>query len=356
MNFYSFSEDRSSDLEELTKLIGPGQINVHLPKQVEDEFWRNRESKIHSAVADFNRPKPAPGIPNHMRDMETAKQYKAALEAADAAQRKLVGNVLGLAALEDLEVDHQIRALFAVSVRHDDCENALSRAIVRMHKGNPPGKPSNIGDRYNWETLLSSLPSEDLHVVTKDGDFTTPLQPVGKQPRPMPFLVKEWAVKAPGCNLYVYSSIQSLLSYYKNLANQPAEIQVQQEPAPEDAAEAPVDNPIADGADNVVDPQAELAKQQAIEQLVTSESFQRTHRAIAKLSKIVPLITVQEANRLFDAAIDNRQISWIITDPDVRSFYVAVLNQHFVNADGGLVDAMIDLLGLEADESGEDEP
>ncbi|CAD0363729.1 hypothetical protein CFBP498_49310 (plasmid) [Xanthomonas hortorum pv. vitians] len=353
LNFYSFSEDKSSHLENLTKLVGPDQIIVHLPKQVEDEFWRNRESKIYTVVTEFNKAKPAASIPNHMREMDTAIQYKAALDTAAAAQKKLVGNVLGLAALEDLEVDHRIRALFAASVKHDDCEMALSRAITRMHKGNPPGKPGNIGDRYNWETLLSTLPNEDLHVVTNDGDFTTPLQPIGKQPRPMPFLVKEWAAKAPGRNLYVYSSIQSLLSYYKNLVDQPEEVQSQVGLVPNQVAQPAEQNPVAEEVAPVVDPQVELAKQVAIEKLVTSESFQKTHQAITDLTAHIPLITVEDANKLFEAATANNQISRIINDQDVRTFYVTVLNKHFLDADSDLVNVMIELLGLEANEDPE---
>ncbi|MBH1529020.1 PIN domain-containing protein [Stenotrophomonas sp. NRRL B-14846] len=355
LNFYSFTEDTSSDLEALTKLLSPEQINVHLPKQVEDEFWRNRESKIHTAVTEFNGAKPPPGIPNHMRDTETAKQYKEALEAAANARKKLAAHVLGLAVLEELEIDNRVQALFSSAVRHEDCEVALSRAITRMHKGNPPGKPGNIGDRYNWETLLASVPNADLHIVTNDMDFTTPLGAVGKTYRPMPFLVKEWQAKAPGRNVYVYTTIQALLSYYQKLVDQPVEVPAQEVAAPEEVA-APTPTAASEEDDApAVDPELEEAKAQAIQQLVQSDSFLATHKAIAKLSKVIPLITVQDAEELFNAAIDNQQIRWIISDSDVRSFYVTILNMHFVDADSDLVDLMIDLLGLQTDEQSDDE-
>jgi len=353
LNFYSFTEDRSSDLEALTELLSPDQINVHLPKQVEDEFWRNRESKIHTAVSEFSSAKLPPGIPNHMRETDTAKQYKEAIDAADNARKKLAAHVIGLAVLEDLEIDTRVRALFSAAVKHDDCEDALTRAITRMHKGNPPGKPGNVGDRYNWETLLANLPNEDLHIVTNDGDFTTPLGAAAKAQRPMAFLVNEWATKTTGRSLYVYSSIRALLSYYEKLAAQP-QAQAQVEPVHEAAVEPPVAHPVAGEEAPAVDPEVELIKQQTIQQLVNSESFQQTHRAVAKLSQLIPTITVDDADRLFNAATTNQQIGWIISDPDVRSFYVAVLNMHFVDADSDLVDLMIEMLGLEADEEQEE--
>ncbi|WP_422509185.1 PIN domain-containing protein [Stenotrophomonas sp. GZD-301] len=355
LNFYSFTEDTSSDLETLTKLLSPEQINVHLPKQVEDEFWRNRESKIHTAVAEFNGAKPPPGIPNHMRGTDTAKQYKEALDVAASARKKLAAHVLGLAVLEELEIDNRVQALFSTAVRHNDCEASLCRAITRMHKGNPPGKPGNIGDRYNWEILLASVPDADLHIVTNDMDFTTLLGAVGKAYPPMPFLVKEWRAKAPGRNLYVYSTIQALLSYYEKLVDQPVEVPVQVQAALEEVAAAAPAVPAAEDDALAVDPELEEAKVKAINQLVHSDSFYTTHKAIAKLGKLIPLITVQDAEELFNAATDNQQISWIITDPDVRSFYVTILNMHFVDAESGLVDLMIDLLGLQADEEIDDE-
>jgi hypothetical protein len=376
LNFYSFPDDKSSVLQVLIDLMGPDEINVHLPKQVEDEFWRNRESKIHAAVLEFKNATLPTAVPNHMRGADTAKQYKDAIDAAASARKKLIANVVGLAVLEQLEIDVQVRAVFAAAIKHDDSDETLARAVARMHKGNPPGKPGNVGDRYNWETLLHVAPTEDLHVVTKDGDFTTMLGSVGKTPRTMSFLAKEWAVKAPGRSVYVYTSIQELLSYYEKLAAQPEEAQalpedehaepeevqpqdleeqVPLDPAPEAVALPPVQLPGAQQPPPVLDPAIDLAKQQAIAQLVNSESFQLTHRAIAKLSKVIPSITVEDADKLFAAATENQQIRWIISDSDVRSFYLEVLNMHFIDADSDLVDEMIDLLGLKADEEMEDE-
>lgn len=374
LNFYSFPDDKSSVLQVLIDLISPDQINVHLPKQVEDEFWRNRESKIHAAVLEFKNATLPSAVPNHMRGADTAKQYKEAIDAAASARKKLIANVVGLAVLEQLEIDVQVQAVFAAAIKHDDSDATLARAVARMHKGNPPGKPGNVGDRYNWETLLAVAPNEDLHIVTKDGDFTTMLGAVGKTPRTMAFLAKEWAAKAPGRSVYVYTSIQELLSYYEKLAAQPEEApalpenehaeseeeqpqvdQAQLDPVPDAVMLPPVKLPGAQQPPPVLDPAIVLAKEQAIDQLVNSESFHRTHQAIAKLSKVIPSITVGDAEKLFAAATENQQVRWIISDSDVRSFYLEVLNMHFIDADSDLVDQMIDLLGLKADEELEDE-
>jgi hypothetical protein len=51
----------------------------------------------------------------------------------------------------------------------------LNAAYHRMSLNNPPGKKGSLGDRLNWEQLLSRMPNQaDLHIVSKDGDFASP--------------------------------------------------------------------------------------------------------------------------------------------------------------------------------------
>lgn len=346
LNFYSFPEDKSSVLEALLNVLGPGKINLHLPKQVEDEFWRNRETKIHAAVVEFRNANLPTAVPNHMRGAETAAHYKDAIDAAESARKKLVAHVLGLAVLGKLEIDTQVTKVFARAVRYPDADPVLAKAVSRMHKGNPPGKVGNIGDRYNWEMLLEQAPKEDLYIITKDGDFTSVLGALDKNPRPMAFLAKEWAEKAPGRNLYVYSSIQALLSHYEKLAAQPQE----SSPPVEISVPAPVPEvlpqPPVTPAPNAADLMAQQAKQEAISALVSSQSFAQTHQAIATLSSLMNWVNVEDANKLFEAALENVQVKWILTDSDVNGFYLDLLNKHSVHAEDQLVNLMIEELGL----------
>ncbi len=356
LNFYSFPEDKSAVLDELIYFLGVEMINLHLPKQVEDEFWRNRESKIHAAVMEFKNASLPTAVPNHMRGTETAKQYHEAIQSADSSRKKLIANVLGLAVLQKLEIDIQIGGVFSGSIRHADCQETLTRAVARMHKGNPPGKPGNIGDRYNWEMLLSKAPDQDLYIVTKDGDFTSSLGSLEKTIRPMGFLAQEWSIKAAGKSIYIYSSIQALLDHYKMLAAQPendpphVEVVAPDAPAIPAVPIAPPAPPPAQGGNGAFNNAMDAAKSEAIEALIRSESFHQTHLAVASLAQMADQLTVADAEKLFQGALDNQQINWIISDTDVNSFFVKLLNDHFVAAEGGLVDAMIDLLGLKADD------
>lgn len=355
LNFYSFPDDSSTALDELLEHMGPDKINVHLPKQVEDEFERNRESKLQAAVGDFRNAKMPTAIPNHMRGTETAKQYAEALKNAEHAKKSLIANVIGLAFQRELEVDIQIEKVFSASIRHGDCDASLAGAMARMHKGNPPGKPGNVGDRYNWEILLAKVPDQDLFIVTKDGDFTSLLGSLDKSMRPMSFLAREWAAKTNGRSVYIHPSIRSIVDHFKKLEAQPEDVV-----PPVGDVVAPVPLPVeAPNPPNQAQPPqlaeedpAQEAKNKAIEKLCSSESFAQTHRAVERLLTMRSLLTTEDAEALFNAALENQQIKWIISDTDVNSFFVKVLNDHFAEAEAGIVESMIDLLGLDqAEES-----
>jgi hypothetical protein len=152
--------------------------------------------------------------------------------------------------------------------------------------------------------------------------------------------------------LYVHTSIQALLSHYEKLAAQPQEPQV----PVETAVPAPVPVPgvvpqlSVTPVPNAADLMVQQAKQEAISALVKSESFAQTHQAIATLSSLMNWINVAEANKLFEAALENHQIKWILTDSDVNGFYLDLLNKHSLHAEDELVNLMIEELGLLTDD------
>ncbi|PCC97334.1 PIN domain-containing protein [Halopseudomonas pelagia] len=162
LNFYSFSDDKLEILDELIVLTAPGQIILHLPKQVENELKRNRESKLQVALSDFKKAQLPTGVPHHMRGSEAARQYDEAVKSAEQAKRLLIANAIALALSDELEVDQKLSRLFEKATRYPEDDELYQKALVRMNKGNPPGKAQSIGDRYIWETLLAQVPNGDL--------------------------------------------------------------------------------------------------------------------------------------------------------------------------------------------------
>lgn len=373
LNFYSFSDDQLSIIDSLIEHIDNGGITLHLPKQVENEFERNRESKLRTAVIDFKNLQLPTAIPNVMRGTEAATQYEEALEKAKTAKKTLIANITGLAHERELNVDKKIVSLFSKATRHDEDDECYQRAILRTRKGNPPGKPDGLGDRYNWEILLKHLPEDDLYIVSKDSDYASPLGDIDKKVvRPMAFLANEWAQKKDGASLYIHTTIKGVVDHFQKLLEQPVAQNVQLEiiaaaneppaQAPEahaaeqenNAEQAPDNANQGEAVDLAAIEAANIAKKDAaVHDLCLSGSFSSTHEHVATLASMRGYITKDEAETLLHAALDNTQIRWIIDDKDVYDFFVGILTDHLLDIDGGLADAMIDLLGLNGPEEAE---
>ncbi|POG11475.1 hypothetical protein BGP84_17700 [Pseudomonas putida] len=365
LNFYEFSEDKLETLDEFTELVGPNAISLHLPKQVENELKRNRESKLQVAINNFNNAQLPTGVPHHMRGTEAARQYDEAIKSARKAKKLLIANAASLALSNQLEVDTKIKKLFEKATHHAEDDDLYNQAITRMHKGNPPGKQGNIGDRYIWETLLARIPDGDLFIVSKDGDYASPLT-TDKTIRPLSFLSDEWSETKNQGKLTVFKTIAEVLEYYKNLQSQPENLEEQraelQEPSPEAATQPLTPETQAPEVNDDQPPPATEPERprepviQAISELAESSSFSTTHWAISNTTTYLNQLTKDDAELLFRAALNNNQIRWIITDDDVNAFYLSLVNRWVTEIEPELAELVIELLGLTPDPTEPENP
>jgi len=383
LNFYSFSDDDLQDLESLISHIGGDGIAVHVPKHVINELERNRESKLRVAASEFQKALFPEAIPRHMLGTPETEQYLNAVKTAKEARKLLIGNATAHALQRKLNVDLKVAELFTKATHHPEDNVAFALAMERMHKGNPPGKNGSVGDQYNWETLLKTLPDEDLYIVSKDGDFVSPLSdPENTQMiRPLAFLANEWSERKGGAKLYIYAKIRTLLAHYEKVLMAPLiapvattqghPIAVESAPAvefakpqptveipegeavnwQEEALAAVVESAFGPTTNNEASTQAPSAQQiteknAAVDKLVDSSSFQMTHSAVAEVAQYRQFLTKDDAERLLTAAGENSQIRWIISDSDVNAFYLELLVNHFGDVDKAILENTIDLLGL----------
>lgn len=372
LNFYTYPDDDDRVIDGLLENIGPNKIVLHLPKQVENEFERNRESKLHGAVTEFQNSKFPNAVPNHMRGTEAARNYQDAIKIAESAKKTLIANATGLALQNDLPVDKKITELFNKSQKYAEDDATFKLAIERSQRGNPPGKGESVGDRYNWEVLLKHVPAGDLHIVSKDGDYASPLANLDKRTvKAKRYLSEEWSKKKEDGSLHIYTNIKSVIAHYKKLVQQPElpEPPPMELDAPPPAIPFPVPPPPpppppplpppVHGVAAVGEPQREpdqlqspdyLAfinqKNEAIEYLKESGSFSTTHMAISKLSQYLGYFNVSDATELFNAALENAQVGWIISDDDVYDFYVKLANEFLTAVEPDLASQIVDLIGL----------
>jgi predicted nucleic acid-binding protein len=282
LNFYAYSND---DLEQLTKLVEilkTKAIKLYVTQQVVDEFYRNRDSRLSESFDKF-RPFGNETCPRFMTGLPEHKAFSITLTAYKDARKLLQEKARAQADSRELLADRLFSRIVEQSKVIAIDNDAYAQASRRARLGNPPGKSAvNIGDQLNWELLLANVPNgSDLHVITKDSDYSSTLDPS----QPKMFLRDEWEA-AKQANLRIYEQISL---FFKN--NYPDE-----------------------------EFSLEIEKRESIDAFTQSGNFASTHLAIVRLNPYVDFLTPEEAEEVMQGALSNNQIAWIASDSDVEGF------------------------------------
>jgi predicted RNA-binding Zn-ribbon protein involved in translation (DUF1610 family) len=172
--FRENSAERLQPLRILEKLIKSKKINLLLPIQTKQEYFRNRrkiaegmraalikQSKLSSlipAVIDTNR-----------------KEVKAILQSTkklNEAYKKLIAKYDAEVTKEKTDADILLKSIFEKAITLEETDVLVARAYQRYMKGNPPRKSDHsYGDAITWEALLANATNDNLAIVTKDSDY-----------------------------------------------------------------------------------------------------------------------------------------------------------------------------------------
>jgi hypothetical protein len=282
LNFFHFTNDELNELDKLRVAIEEGHLRLYMTKQVVREFSRNRDAKLAESLKEVQGMKVPDRFP---RLVQSYGEYPALRQAASdfAKQRSaLLEKVEADAAARTLAADHKFQDLTEAATFLDDAGDVLEAARARLERGDPPGKQGSLGDALNWEALLAGVPkAEDLAVLTDDQDFVSKLD----RKRLSSFLVAEWQeTKGAAASLY-----PDLTSFFK-------------ENFPD------------------IELATEMAKELAIQDLITSGSFASTHAAIARLLREADFSDEQVQN-IVTGALNNDQVYLIGRDQDVHDFF-----------------------------------
>lgn len=349
LDFYSYAKDNLGQLKRLIEQLDNNGICLHLPQHVINELERNRETKLKASADQFKKESFPTAIPRHMQDYPQAKEYSAAVDTALKMRSALINQAAADAGNKALAADTMIAALIGKAKIYPEDDVIFERALQRMQKGNPPGKDGSVGDQYNWEFLLEGVPDDDLHIVSKDGDYSSLLN-TGK---PHPFLHKEWREKKDA-DVYVYGALRTFIDKYLSMLEVEATVIKQGE----ESLTKESNSPAAAVPPSTIETQFEsagdevtlsvtsktLEKEQAIEALIDSPSFAETHSAIAKLEPLRATLNKSDVERLLQAAVDNNQIQWIASDDDVYAFFSALLSE-YTDIEAKLFNAAVEIFG-----------
>jgi len=296
LSFYHLTNDDLEELRKLSVLIDQGKINLILPRQVIHEFKRNRESKISDSLKKLNEQKTKSQFPQICKDYPEYKDLRAQQSKYQKSHSQLIQKLSEDIRNKNLKADVIIQELFSKGTIIETSNEVVDKAKIRMAIGNPPGKKGSFGDAINWESILQSIEEEkDIHFVADDKDYFSILDDQEFDD----FLLDEWK-----------NNKKSDLFYYRRLST------FFKEHFPH------------------IKLASELEKEILIGDLANSGNFKSTHSAIEKLSKHTDF-TVAQVDEILSAAIDNRQVRWIITDEDVKDFISTIISgkEDHLNAD-----------------------
>ena len=289
LNFYHFSKDNLDELQKVLVLQGYGKLNLWATDQVQIEFYRNREVKIADALKKFTEEKPSAGVPHVARGYAECDALQEALKMASTSKETLLQKVHKDIKEKSLVADKLVADIFAKATKIPMSEANFLAAKRRSELRNPPGKNGSLGDAVNWECLLSTIPtSQDLFLVSEDGDFSSPIDPeqIGD------FLASEWR-NSKKSEVRLFKRVSQFLS--------------EKFPAAKVAAD--------------------LEKNLLIAELKSSSSFSQTHSLIAKLS-VFTSFSAAQATEIASAYLENAQVNWISSDTDVKNFGEKIIHAH----------------------------
>lgn len=295
LSFYHLTNDDLEELRKLSVLLRSKKLVLFLPSQVQDEFNRNRDNKIADAMKRLRDAKLSLQFPQFCKEYTEYIETRNLQRDFEAAHRRLVERVTEDIKNRSLTADTLTKELFSLAQVIPGKAKLFAKAWKRVLIGNPPGKKDSLGDAINWETLLVEVPDlEDLHFISDDGDYWSPLS----EDCFHTFLIDEWKTKKYG-QIFPYRRLSQFFTKHF------PEIQLA----------------------------SEYEKYQLIKALENSSNFARTHTVISKLQRYTDF-SPSQINTLIAAGISNSQVSWIMQDDDVSTFFsnLIVGNESIIDA------------------------
>lgn len=286
LGLYDFSPN---NLEEFEKIKTQQGVKIFLPNQTAEEVKRNRISKISQARKDFEKIKFVHSIPNLYKEFtEKSAQFNKLSHELNRFFTIWKDEVSEAIIEETLRADEVIEELFQLATLIDT-DKYYDEAVKRMNIGNPPGKNNSYGDSINWISLMDNIPpKEDLYIISDDIDFYDDK----KNEIANSFLKSEWERKNES-SLHIFNSLSSFFEKHLDIINL----------------------------------KNERIRNDLIEELEQSGAFWVTHNVIAKLNPHKNSFSIDEKERIINAAKYNSQIFGIIEDPDVKEFYCSILDR-----------------------------
>lgn len=180
LDFYRASDHSLIVLNSLISLIEGKKIELILPKQVFDEFTRDKDLVFKEFIEqNFYQIK----TPGFLKGNKKINKVNNSIEKIKKEYQKKFYSPRS-------KINITFKKLFLLANKIEEPMEILQLAYFRTLRKNPPRKDnSSFGDAIIWETLLRNFPDQDMVIISGDGDFSSEID----KNQINPYLKKEWS-------------------------------------------------------------------------------------------------------------------------------------------------------------------
>ena len=172
LTFSHFTNDELEELSKLIVLLEEGKIKLYVPKQVVNEFKRNREVKIADALKKFKGEKLDNTFPVFCKEYKEYSEMRRAIAEYEKNKKELLDKLKDSIDSYSLKADEVIDKIFEKANVIEFNHELIEKSKLRYDLGNPPGKKNSYGDALNWESLLETIEdNEELFFLSDDKDY-----------------------------------------------------------------------------------------------------------------------------------------------------------------------------------------
>ena len=305
LTFYHLTSDDLDELKKISVLIDTtSEITLHLPEQTNDEFSRNRETKIADALKKLREEKLNNLFPQICKGFPEYNTMRDSIKIFEENKSKLIEKLHEEISTHSLEADRIIYELLDKAEFYKSSKKLLKRAKTRFDLGKPPGKNKSYGDALNWETLMQYVPdNEDLYFVSEDKDYYSQID----SHKFNEYLSTEWNKKKKS-KIYSFKRISEFFKL-----------------------KFP-DIKLA----------SEYEKEILVKELSGSKTFANTRFVLQKLSKFEDF-SDQHLNDIVFACINNLQILWIRNDRDIAQMIESIIQPNQARIDDWLMEEFVEV-------------
>ena len=198
-------------LDSLLELINKKKVELILPRQVLDEFQRDKFIVAKEFAENLkNLSKAEIKVPIFFKNYQKVKDLKKYSKKIQSTNKKILEEYNKRIINPRSKINSKIKKIFSLAAKVNEDSYIIEKAYYRTLKGNPPRKNNkSFGDAIIWETILDKLIDENLKIISGDSDFSSDIN----KEQLNEFLEYEWSEKSKK-NIELFTNLGDFINTF----------------------------------------------------------------------------------------------------------------------------------------------